>query len=159
MSTLRSFDSDSQQKAAELASKLSAVLAFHNNRMHLKSRSPMPYSPNQLQQQQRTATKSPNLQPSVSSSRGPGLSPGQNSWPIGQHQEFAFNNLSTYEDLFDAVELAGVRSSDAVEDLFSQTSLEHYSTFDDHWPSITTPENDNIDSHIWSNQSFSGYTG
>lgn len=46
-------------------------------------------------------------------------------------QDFATTN--NYEGLFNAVELAGVESSDSVEDLFSNASLDHYTTFDDNW--------------------------
>lgn len=46
-------------------------------------------------------------------------------------QDFAITN--NYEGLFNAVELAGIESSDNVEDLFSNASLDNYTTFDDHW--------------------------
>lgn len=46
-------------------------------------------------------------------------------------QDFEVTN--NYEGLFNAVELAGVASSDSVEDLFSNASLDTYTTFDDSW--------------------------
>lgn len=56
-------------------------------------------------------------------------------------QDFAITN--NYEGLFNAVELAGVESSDSVEDLFSNASLDHYATFDDTWlPSETFSRHD-----------------
>lgn len=61
-------------------------------------------------------------------------------------QDFAMSN--NYEGLFEAVELMGVQSSDSVEDLFNQTHLEHYSTFDDSWPGTQSPAASN-NQHQW----------
>ena len=57
---------------------------------------------------------------------------------------------NNYEDLFEAVELAGVQSSDSVEDLFSQAHLEHYSTFDDSWSDAHTSR-PSRDAQQWEN--------
>lgn len=46
-------------------------------------------------------------------------------------QDFATTN--NYEGLFNAVELAGIESTDSVEDLFSNASLDNFTTFDDNW--------------------------
>lgn len=43
--------------------------------------------------------------------------------------DYTYNN--NYDGLFEAVELAGVQSSDSIEDLFGQTSFEPYRTFDE----------------------------
>lgn len=155
VSTLRSFQSDSQQKARDLSSRLSTVIAIHLRAANQIVRSPLQYSPSSISRPLATVT-SPILSHSTGSSRGNGISPGKDGWIVSQ-PDFAVNN--NYEGLFDAVEMAGVRSSDAVEDLFSQASLENYSTFDDQWPGITTPEASDIDSHLWSNPNFMQFPG
>lgn len=64
-------------------------------------------------------------------------------------QDFAVDN--NYEGLFAAVELAGVRSSDAVNDLFGQASLDRYTNFDDTWPCAQHSGNTPDASHLWQN--------
>jgi len=64
-------------------------------------------------------------------------------------QDFALDN--NYEGLFEAVELAGVHSSDSVDDLFSQASLEHYSNFDDTWSGIQDPGDLPSTGYQWQN--------
>lgn len=61
--------------------------------------------------------------------------PQYSTSPISQHgstssvTDYAYTN--NYDGLFDAVDMAGVQSSDSIEDLFSQTSFEPYHTFDE----------------------------
>lgn len=66
------------------------------------------------------------------------------------NQDFAVTN--NYEGLFQAVEMAGVQSSDSIEDLFNQSSLEHYSTFDDEWPDIGTMDPTTTIPYHWQTQ-------
>ena len=81
---------------------------------------------------------SPVEQPSVHSTNSAAFSPSRAAVPAYLGQDYATTN--NYDGLFEAVELAGVPHPDAVEDLFSHTTLEHYSTFDDSWPDISTPD-------------------
>jgi len=77
----------------------------------------------------------------------------QSTTPRYLSQDFALNN--NYEGLFDAVELAGVHSSDSVNDLFGQTSLEHYTNFDDTWSDIQDPADLPGASYQWQNHQAS----
>lgn len=67
-------------------------------------------------------------------------------------QDFAVTN--NYEGLFNAVELAGIESSDSVEDLFSNASLDHYATFDDTWIPAENLYHHDRGTFDWQNQQY-----
>ena len=66
--------------------------------------------------------------------------------------DFSLGN--NYEELFDAVALAGVRSSDMVSDLFSHTSLENYSAYEDFWPQEISQDPGYPQTYTWNDTTF-----
>lgn len=75
--------------------------------------------------------------------------------PAYLQQDFAMTN--NYEGLFNAVQLAGVESSDAVEDLFSHASLSSYNTFDDTWLSSDMHDRNTRALPNWQRQPYSAF--
>lgn len=62
--------------------------------------------------------------------------------PITHEESFSLPNFavsSNYEGLFDAVDQAGNLSPCSIEDIFNQSSLEHYRNFDDTWSPVQSP--------------------